>query len=103
MFPRAALTREAVMLLFMRMVTTAGVVSCALVTSAHATCGTRGGPGFRAPDGRCVGWNDIGRTCGSPPTQRCTAEATNAGAEDAAKQGVEALQTKKPKKAAQPQ
>ena len=91
------------MSLFMRMVATAGVVTCALVTSAHATCGTRGGPGFRAPDGRCVGWNDIGRTCGSPPTQRCTAEATNAGAEDAAKQGVEALQTKKPKKAAQPQ
>ena len=39
---------------FIRIVTTAGVAACALITSAHATCGTRGGPGFRAPDGICL-------------------------------------------------
>lgn len=26
--------------------------------SPDATCGARGGPGFRRPDGRCAGWND---------------------------------------------
>ena len=37
------------MSMFMRMVATAGVVTCALVTSAHATCGTRGGRDFGRP------------------------------------------------------
>jgi hypothetical protein len=55
------------------------------VEFAHATCGTRGGPGYRAPNGRCVGWADIGRTCGSPPTLRCTPEATSEGADKALK------------------
>jgi hypothetical protein len=55
------------------------------VEFADATCGTRGGPGYRAPNGRCVGWADISRTCGSPPTLRCTAEATSEGADKALK------------------
>jgi len=29
--------------------------------------GDRGGPGYRGPSGRCVGWADIGKTCGNPP------------------------------------
>jgi hypothetical protein len=27
-----------------------------LTDAAFATCGTRGGPGYRGPDGKCVGW-----------------------------------------------
>ena len=54
---------------------------CLSVASAQATCGTKGGPGYRGPDGKCVGWAAIGRVCGSPPTLRCTAEATYGGAE----------------------
>jgi hypothetical protein len=56
--------------------------------SANAECGDRGGPGYRAPNGRCVGWLDIGKTCGSPPTTRCTAERTRLGADRAAKLGA---------------
>lgn len=57
-------------------------------------CGCRGGPGYRGPSGRCVGWSDIGRTCGSPPTSRCAAEGPNAGADEAAELGVRALNAK---------
>ena len=37
-------------------------------------CGCKGGPGYRAPNGRCVGWDGLERTCGAPPTVRCRAE-----------------------------
>lgn len=37
-------------------------------------CGCKGGPGYRGPDGRCVGFKDLARTCGDPPTTRCTFE-----------------------------
>jgi hypothetical protein len=67
---------------------------------ACSGCGCRGGPGYRAPDGRCVGWADIGRKCGSPPETRCTPEGPNAGAADAAKFGVKAIESKQPKGAA---
>ena len=62
-------------------------------------CGCRGGPGYRGPDGKCVGWENIGRICGSPPTTHCNPEGTNAGADDAAKYGVKALNSKKPPRA----
>jgi hypothetical protein len=62
--------------------------------AACSGCGCRGGPGYRAPDGRCVSWGDIARKCGSPPTTRCAAEGQNAGAEDAAKFGVKAIKAK---------
>jgi endonuclease YncB( thermonuclease family) len=45
-----------------------------VASSAFAACGERGGPGYRAPDGRCVGWADLERTCGNPPATRCTPE-----------------------------
>jgi hypothetical protein len=66
-------------------IVTIAVLPPLLFTEAEACsgCGCRGGPGYRAPDGRCVGWADIGRKCGSPPTTRCTPEGPNAGAEDA--------------------
>ena len=66
---------------------------------AHACsgCGCRGGPGYRGPNGRCVGWSDIGRTCGDPPSTRCAPEGPNAGAEEAAKLGAKAIEAGKPK------
>lgn len=37
-------------------------------------CGCRGGPGYRAPDGHCVGFKELDEVCGTPPTTRCTFE-----------------------------
>ncbi len=38
-------------------------------------CGLNGGPGLRATDGHCVGWNEVARVCGEPPfTGKCTEE-----------------------------
>lgn len=37
-------------------------------------CGCKGGPGYRAPNGRCVGWKDLARTCGPTLPGACTAE-----------------------------
>jgi hypothetical protein len=69
---------------------------CAIVAAAAedrcSGCGCKGGPGYRAPNGRCVGWADVGRICGSPPTQRWTPELTNANAGEAAAYGVKALE-----------
>ena len=64
---------------------------------ACSGCGCRGGPGYRGPDGRCVGWSDIGRTCGDPPSTRCAPEGPNAGANDAAKYGVKAIEIRQTK------
>lgn len=36
-------------------------------------CGCKGGPGYRAPDGHCVGFRDLDKVCGSPP-DRCVFE-----------------------------
>ena len=38
------------------------------------SCGCRGGPGYRGPDGRCVGFRELERICGSPPERRCVFE-----------------------------
>jgi hypothetical protein len=37
-------------------------------------CGCKGGPGYRGPDGRCVGFRNLDRVCGSPATTRCSLE-----------------------------
>ena len=37
-------------------------------------CGCRGGPGYRGPDGRCVGFRELARICGTPPERRCVFE-----------------------------
>ena len=37
-------------------------------------CGCKGGPGYRGPDGQCVGYRDLERVCGDPPTSRCIFE-----------------------------
>ena len=36
-------------------------------------CGCKGGPGYRAPDGHCVGFRELDKVCGSPPS-RCVFE-----------------------------
>lgn len=37
-------------------------------------CGCKGGPGYRGPDGRCVGFRELAKVCGSQPERRCTFE-----------------------------
>lgn len=37
-------------------------------------CGCHGGPGYRGPDGNCVGKANITRVCGSPPSTKCKYE-----------------------------
>jgi len=66
------------------------------LADACSGCGCRGGPGYRGPSGRCVGWSEIGRTCGDPPTTRCTPEGPHAGADEAAKLG-KAIEAGRPK------
>src|SRR5262245_22782642 len=44
--------------------------------------GACGGPGYRGPDGRCVGWAALARVCGSPPSQKCAAERRQAPAKN---------------------
>lgn len=43
-------------------------------------CGARGGPGFRSPEGKCVGWKNLKSICGDPPSTRCTYEGAGAAA-----------------------
>jgi hypothetical protein len=40
-------------------------------------CGCKGGPGYRDPDGNCVGWKALNRVCGTPPITKCTPEQVN--------------------------
>jgi hypothetical protein len=44
------------------------------IVAACDGCGCRGGPGYRGPDGHCVGWAKLGKVCGNPPTTRCAYE-----------------------------
>lgn len=37
-------------------------------------CGCKGGPGYRGPNGKCVGFRDLDRVCGVPPETRCIFE-----------------------------
>src|SRR5262245_4338920 len=37
-------------------------------------CGCRGGPGYRGPDGQCVGFRQLDKVCGVPPTENCVFE-----------------------------
>jgi hypothetical protein len=55
--------------------------------AAHATCGDRGGPGYRGPDGKCVGWVSIAHICGCTLPGRCTAEEPAPEAQEAATLG----------------
>ena len=39
-------------------------------------CGCKGGPGFRAADGNCVGWREVITKCGKAPHAGCLRECT---------------------------
>lgn len=60
------------------------VILCmfAVTHTAAADCGSRGGPGFRGPNGKCVGWKQLGKVCGNPPTSRCSYEGDGIGDTD---------------------
>ena len=62
-------------------------VLIALPAAAHAACGDRGGPGYRGPDGKCVGWVSVAHVCGCSLPGRCTAEEPAAEAQKAATLG----------------
>lgn len=71
------------------------LMSAALLAAAPAVaaCGDRGGPGYRGPSGKCVGWAEFGRVCGMPPEKRCVAEnvqteSRGRGAKDAEAQAT---------------
>lgn len=64
----------------MRIVIAMLAASLAATSPVWATCGDRGGPAFRLPNGKCAGWKDLDRACGSPPTLRCAFEGGGIGA-----------------------
>ena len=48
-----------------------------------AGCGSRGGPGYRGPNGKCVGWAQLHKVCGQPPTLNCTYEGPDSAGSSA--------------------
>lgn len=44
-------------------------------------CGCKGGPGYRGPNGRCVGWKELARVCGAVLPGACKAEQVDSRAE----------------------
>jgi hypothetical protein len=68
----------------------AAAIALAAPQTALAACGDQGGPGYRHNESRkCVGWAEMGRRCGNPPTTHCTAERVADRAADAAAKGAE--------------
>lgn len=61
--------------------------ACCLSVNVFAECEDQGGPGYRAQNGKCVGWETLARSCGNPPTLRCKSERVHADANTAANQG----------------
>jgi hypothetical protein len=55
------------------------LVSISFSHTVKAACGERGGPAFRGPNGKCVGWASLNSVCGNPPTSRCTYEGGGVG------------------------
>jgi hypothetical protein len=47
---------------------------CISAAFACSGCGCRGGPGYRGPDGHCVGFANLKRVCGDPPETGCVKE-----------------------------
>ena len=61
------------------MVPLAQAADCPKLPSCNG-CGCRGGTGYRAPDGHCVGFRELRRICGAEPEKVCTFEnAPNTG------------------------
>jgi hypothetical protein len=59
-----------------KLLVAAAAIVLALPSIANATCGTRGGPGFRGSDGKCKSWEQVERDCG-PDGSRCQREQEN--------------------------
>jgi len=49
------------------------IAKCPERATCHG-CGCKGGPGYRAPDGHCVGFVELTKVCGTPPETRCKFE-----------------------------
>lgn len=64
------------------------VWACLLPSFGNAACGDMNGPGYRNSKGDCVGWADLARVCGDPPSQCCTLEKTHPNAAEAAAFGA---------------
>ena len=47
-----------------------GLVVPDLASCKRQGCGSRGGPGYRGPNGKCVGWAQLNKVCRNPPTTR---------------------------------
>ncbi|MCK7473429.1 MAG: hypothetical protein MZV49_07725 [Rhodopseudomonas palustris] len=61
----------------MRLLATVAALAVAMFpTAAMPACGDRGGPGYRGPTGKCVGWAEFSRVCGNPPEKRVRGERT---------------------------
>jgi len=68
------------------------VVAYLFPLNAFAACGDKGGPGYRDANGKCVGWAALARSCGNPPTLRCTPERAQPEAPVAAQHGSQIRQ-----------
>jgi endonuclease YncB( thermonuclease family) len=73
------------MLLYFRSLVTIGAALLFWMPQASATCGEKGGSGYRGPDGHCV-VGGVAPRLRAPPTKNCTPEqvAEGAGASEAA-------------------
>lgn len=87
----------------MRAMIALAVLMGTLGAAQASGCGSRGGPGYRGPDGRCVGWAQLSRKCGSPPTERCTFEGRGGATEDRARDFVESHERGRTRGGARPE
>jgi hypothetical protein len=70
----AALALQAILLIFTATSPApADAAGCPERPACHG-CGCKGGPGYRGPDGQCVGYRDLDRICGNPPASHCVFE-----------------------------
>lgn len=74
MAPRLSLVLAIAGLLFGLVGSTGPALANCPDRPACTGCGCKGGPGYRGPDGTCVGFKQLDRVCGDPPTTRCTFE-----------------------------
>jgi hypothetical protein len=70
----AALALQAILLIFTATSSApAGAAGCPERPACYG-CGCKGGPGYRGPNGQCVGYRDLDRICGNPPETYCIFE-----------------------------
>ena len=58
-------------------------------SAALGACGEKGGPGYRGPNDKCVGWTQLGRVCGTPPETHCFPERVHKDSGQAGKEGAD--------------